>query len=120
MSEGRGLVAVAAELQPQVIEALDGWSLHFCADGECAIEYLWDGSPDIIVLDFELPRMTAYDVIRHLAMRRPELLARTVVLIGGDESAHALIHSVAVGGRLAKPFTAAALSATVHILDHHS
>jgi CheY-like chemotaxis protein len=109
VSPGRALVAVAAELQQQVIEALDGWTLHVCADGEEAIDHLWEGSPDAIVLDFDLPRMTAYDVIRHLAMRRPELLCRTTLLMGSDENARALIQGVAVGRCLAKPVGVQAL-----------
>ncbi len=96
MSYGRALVAVAAELQQQVIEALDGWILHTFPDGESAIDHLWEGSPDLIVLDFDLPRMTAYDVVRHLSMRRPELLERTVVLIDGNDNARALIEGVTI------------------------
>ena len=96
MSQGRALVAVAAELQQQVIEALDGWTLHAFPDGESAIDHLWEGSPDLIVLDFDLPRMTAYDVVRHLSMRRPELLPRTVVLIDGNDHARALIEGVTI------------------------
>ena len=96
VSQGRALVAVAAELQQQVIEALDGWTLHAFPDGESAIDHLWEGSPDLIVLDFDLPRMTAYDVVRHLSMRRPELLPRTVVLIDGNDNARALIEGVTI------------------------
>lgn len=96
VSQGRALVAVAAELQQQVIEALDGWILHAFPDGESAIDHLWEGSPDLIVLDFDLPRMTAYDVVRHLSMRRPELLDRTVVLIDGNDNARALIEGVTI------------------------
>jgi CheY-like chemotaxis protein len=103
LTQGQALVAVAAELQPTVIEALDGWSLSFCVDGEEAIEQLWEGSPDLILLDFDLPRMTAYDVVRHLAMRRPELLDRTIVLVGPDENARALIQDVGVGRCLSRP-----------------
>jgi len=113
VSQGRALVAVAAELQQQVIEALDGWTLHAFPDGESAIDHLWEGSPDLIVLDFDLPRMTAYDVVRHLAMRRPELLARTTLLMGTDDNAHALIQGVAVGRCLAKPVAAQLLSDSV-------
>jgi DNA-binding NarL/FixJ family response regulator len=113
VSHARALVAVAAELQPRVIEALDGWNLLFCADGEEAIDHLWDGSPDAIILDFDLPRMTAYDVVRHLAMRRPELVARTVVLIDGEHYVQSLIQGVAVGRCLSKPIAVSSLSEAV-------
>jgi CheY-like chemotaxis protein len=113
VSHARAPVAVAAELQPQVIEALDGWSLRFCADGEEAIGHLWDGSPDAIILDFDLPRMTAYDVVRHLALRRPELLARTVMLVDGEHSSQSLIQGVAIGRSLSKPIAVPSLSEAV-------
>ena len=116
MSQGRALVAVAAELQQQVIEALDGWTLHAFPDGESAIDHLWEGSPDLIVLDFDLPRMTAYDVVRHLSMRRPELLPRTVVLIDGNDHARALIEGVTIRHCIDK---SAGHSGTVSALRAH-
>lgn len=116
VSQGRALVAVAAELQQQVIEALDGWTLHAFPDGESAIDHLWEGSPDLIVLDFDLPRMTAYDVVRHLSMRRPELLDRTVVLIDGNDHARALIENVTIRHCIDKSVGDAAITTALRAL----
>jgi DNA-binding NarL/FixJ family response regulator len=106
LSQPRALVAVAAELQQQVIDALDGWELHVSPDGEDAIGCLWEASPDLVVIDFDLPRMTAYDLVRHLCMRRPELLCRTLILVEHDDAARALLEDVAIGCTLEKPFDA--------------
>jgi len=119
VSQGRALVAVAAELQQQVIDALDGWVLHAFPDGEAAIDHLWEGSPDLIVLDFDLPRMTAYDVVRHLSMRRPELLDRTVVLIDGNDNARALIEGVTIRRCIDKSAGHTATASALRALTTH-
>jgi DNA-binding response OmpR family regulator len=111
--QGRALVAVGAELQQQLVEVLRGWAVISVADGEAAIDHLWEGSPDLVILDFDLPRQSAYDVIRHLSMRRPELLDRTIVLFDGPPEVHALVHAVPIGTRLQKPFDAANLESAI-------
>jgi CheY-like chemotaxis protein len=88
--------------------------VHAVADGEAAIEHLWDASPNLIVLDLELPRHSAYDVLRHLSMYRPELLVRTVAIIAASSpEMNALVHAVTVGSYLEKPVDAASLRSAV-------
>ena len=113
MPQGRALVAVGAELRQQLVEVLRGWAVIAVADGESAIDHLWEGSPDLIILDFDLPRQSAYDVIRHLSMRRPELLPRTIALFDGDPEVRALVHAVPIGTRLEKPVDASNLRTAI-------
>jgi DNA-binding response OmpR family regulator len=86
-----------------------GWAVTSVADGEAAIDYLWEGATDLVILDFDLPRQSAYDVIRHLSMHRPELLDHTIVLFDGAPEAQALVHAVPIGTRLQKPFDSESL-----------
>ncbi len=73
-------------------------------DGESAIEKLWSGSYDCILLDLMLPRLSGFDVVRHLMMRRPELLKATVIMTAAGDASLQFIDPTAVGMVLRKPF----------------
>jgi DNA-binding response OmpR family regulator len=73
-------------------------------DGESAIEKLWSGSYDCILLDLMLPRLSGFDVVRHLMMRRPELLKATVIMSAAGDASLQFIDPNAVGKVLRKPF----------------
>ena len=73
-------------------------------DGESAIEKLWSGSYDCILLDLMLPRLSGFDVVRHLMMRRPELLKATVIMTAAGDASLQFIDPTAVGKVLRKPF----------------
>jgi len=73
-------------------------------DGESAIEKLWTGSYDCILLDLMLPRLSGFDVVRHLMMRRPELLKATVIMTAAGDASLQFIDANAVGKVLRKPF----------------
>ena len=73
-------------------------------DGESAIEKLWTGSYDCILLDLMLPRLSGFDVVRHLMMRRPELLKATVIMTAAGDASLQFIDPTAVGKVLRKPF----------------
>ncbi len=73
-------------------------------DGEKAIEHLMKEDFDAIVLDLMLPRLSGFDVIRHLMMHRPELLKATVVMTGAKESSLQFIDPKQLHAVLRKPF----------------
>ncbi|HVT44667.1 MAG TPA: response regulator [Thermoanaerobaculia bacterium] len=73
-------------------------------DGEEAIEHLWSGVFDAIVLDLMLPRLSGFDVIRHLMMHRPELLRTTIVMTAAQDSSLQFIDQSVVHAILRKPF----------------
>lgn len=54
-----------------------------CADGEEALRSIMDLHPDVAVLDFQMPRMTALDVVRRLAATGVE--TRVVLLTMVDD-----------------------------------
>jgi DNA-binding response OmpR family regulator len=82
-------------------------------DGESAIEKLWSGSYDCILLDLMLPRLSGFDVVRHLMMRRPELLKATVIMSAAGDASLQFIDPTAVGKVLRKPFDLAILPGVV-------
>jgi DNA-binding response OmpR family regulator len=73
-------------------------------DGEGAIVNLFEGHFDAIVLDLMLPRLSGFDVIRHLMMHRPEMLAATIVITGAQESSLQFIDRSLLREVLIKPF----------------
>jgi len=73
-------------------------------DGEGAISQLFTGFFDAIILDLMLPRLSGFDVIRHLMMRRPELLKSTIIVTGAQDSTLQFIDANELYAVLHKPF----------------
>ena len=42
----------------------EGYSVHWVADGEAALEWLERNSPDLVILDLMLPKINGFDVLR--------------------------------------------------------
>ena len=53
-----------------------------CSDGEAALRMLDDSRPDIVLADIELPGLSGYDLVRHMA-DRPRLAGIPVLLMSG-------------------------------------
>jgi len=80
------------------------------AEGDAAIERLTHGSYDCVLLDLTLPRLSGFDVLRHLMIRKPELLKSTVIMTAATDESLQFIDPATVGGVLRKPFAIAALA----------
>ena len=80
------------------------------AEGDAAIERLTHGTWDCVLLDLMLPRLSGFDVLRHLMIRKPELLKKTVIMTAAADESLQFIDPSAVGGVLRKPFAVAALA----------
>ena len=88
-------------------------ALTIVAEGDSAIERLTRGSYDAILLDLTLPRLSGFDVLRHLMIRKPAMLKSTVIMTAASDESLQFIDPSSVGGILRKPFPVAALSALV-------
>jgi len=42
----------------------EGYNVHWAADGEAALEWLGEHSPDLVILDLMLPKVNGFDVLR--------------------------------------------------------
>jgi CheY-like chemotaxis protein len=78
-------------------------------DGDVAIEHLVDDGYDCVLLDLTLPRLSGFDVLRHLMMRQPELLRATIVMTAASDESLQFIDRTLIAGVLRKPFEVAAL-----------
>ncbi len=78
-------------------------------DGDAAIQHLEKGQYDCILLDLMLPHLSGFDVLRHIVLRRGELLKRTFIMTAASDESLQFIDRAAVAGVLRKPFEVATL-----------
>jgi len=90
-------------IRERIEAAFTEWDVTPAIDGEQAIELLWSGMFDVVLLDMMLPRLSGYDVIRHMSMRRPELLQRTIVFSGANDIDTAFIEGLNIRKIIKKP-----------------
>jgi CheY-like chemotaxis protein len=79
------------------------------AEGDSAIERLVHGEYDCILLDLTLPRLSGFDVLRHLMLRRPQMLKSTIVMTAATDESLQFIDPKSVAGVLRKPFAVGVL-----------
>jgi CheY-like chemotaxis protein len=86
------------------------------AEGDAAIERLVHASFDAILLDLTLPRLSGFDVLRHLMLHRPDLLKATVVMTAATDESLQFIDAQSVAGVLRKPFAVGMLAEMVETI----
>ena len=74
-------------------------------NGDVAIESLIAEPYDCVLLDLTLPRLSGFDVLRHMAMRQPEMIRNTIILTAATDESLQFIDGTAVAGVLRKPFS---------------
>ncbi len=102
------------EDEPMITDRIESALQATCAvttvtDGDVAIQQLERGRYDCILLDLMLPHLSGFDVLRHLVMRRGDLLKRTFIMTAATDESLQFIDRKAVGGVLRKPFEVAML-----------
>ena len=99
---------VIADRIQQVLDST--CAITLVGEGDAAIERLMHNEYDCILLDLTLPRLSGFDVLRHLMIRKPELLKATVIMTAAADESLQFIDPAAVGGVLRKPFAVATLA----------
>jgi DNA-binding response OmpR family regulator len=79
-------------------------SIVTVADGDTAIEHLVAEPYDCVILDLTLPRLSGFDVLRHMTLRQPEMLRNTIIMTAATDESLQFIDANAVAGVLRKPF----------------
>jgi CheY-like chemotaxis protein len=111
---GRVLLVEDEPMITDRIEAMLGeYAVTTVAEGEAAIQRLESADYDCILLDLMLPHLSGFDVLRHLMLRRGELLKRTFIMTAATDESLQFIERDAVAGVLRKPFEVATLPALV-------
>ena len=78
-------------------------------DGDAAIQHLATGKYDCILLDLMLPHLSGFDVLRHIMLRRGDLLKRTFIMTAASDESLQFIDRATVAGVLRKPFEVSTL-----------
>jgi two-component system response regulator RegX3 len=64
----------------------EGFDALLAADGESALGFLAANSIDLMLLDMLLPRLSGFDILRHLKSNSPKMLDRTIVITAAADS----------------------------------
>ncbi|HYM61839.1 MAG TPA: response regulator [Thermoanaerobaculia bacterium] len=88
-------------------------SLTTVTDGDAAIHHVLSEDYDCILLDLMLPHLSGFDVLRHLILRKPELLKATVIMTAATDESLQFIDRNSVAEVLRKPFPVASLAGIV-------
>jgi DNA-binding response OmpR family regulator len=91
----------------------DSCVVNTVAQGDAAIHSLMRGTYDCVLLDLMLPHLSGFDVLRHIILRKPELLRATVIMTAATDESLQFIDANAVAGVLRKPFEVGMLPALV-------
>ena len=92
----------------------DGYTVVEASDGAEAIQQVDQYTPDILVLDLNLPGLDGYGVISHLRSRpATENIPIIVLTAKGDEDNEVRVFELGADDFLSKPFRARALSARI-------
>jgi two-component system response regulator MprA len=85
-------------------------------DGRSAVALLAHHTFDALVLDLILPELSGFEVLRFVAERAPELLARTIVLTTVPESRWGTVEEThACAAVLRKPFSLDELQSALRV-----
>lgn len=93
----------------RIESVLSGASVTSVTDGDAAIQHLVAGQFDCVLLDLMLPHLSGFDVLRHIVLRRGDLLKRTFIMTAATDESLQFIDRSAVAGVLRKPFEIASL-----------
>ncbi len=81
---------------------LQGYAVRTAADGTEALAQLQIASPDVIILDHQMPRMSGLALLRHLRASAPEIAVILVTALLNPET-HRLAQQLGVRACLQKP-----------------
>lgn len=79
----------------------EGWEVNEAIDGKEALEKVLQWQPDLLILDYKMPRLTGAEVYQRLQLHGIEL---TVILISSYLELENLASNLGIAYYLHKPF----------------
>jgi DNA-binding response OmpR family regulator len=98
----------------QLVLTKAGYQVHTAADGEQGLESVREQRPDLILLDFVMPRMNGYQFCRELTADQ-KLRDIPVILMSakGDQVGERFVKVMGIVDYITKPFSPEAITAVV-------
>ena len=98
----------------QLVLTKAGYQVNIAPDGEAGLEAVRAQQPDVILLDFVMPRMNGYQFCREL-VADPKLRDIPVVLMSakGDQVGERFVKVMGIVDYITKPFSPEAITAVV-------
>src|SRR6185436_4887475 len=106
----------------QLVLTKAGYQVQTAVDGEAGLEAVRAQRPDVILLDFVMPRMNGYQFCREL-VADPALRDIPVVLMSakGDQVGERFVKVMGIVDYITKPFSPEAITAVVqHTIGKYS
>ena len=106
----------------QLVLTKAGYQVHTAVDGEAGLEAVRAQRPELILLDFVMPRMNGYQFCREL-VADPKLRDIPVVLMSakGDQVGERFVKVMGIVDYITKPFSPEAITAVVqHTIGKYS
>ena len=99
----------------QLVLTRAGFRVETASDGEAGVASARQARPDLILLDFVMPRMNGYQLCRALKDQAPELANLPIVLMSakGDRIRDQFVQQTGAIDAITKPFDAQALVAVI-------
>lgn len=113
---GKGRVLLVEDepmITDRIEHVLSDYAVTAVTEGDAAIQRVETTPFDCILLDLMLPHLSGFDVLRHLILRRPDLLPRTFIMTAATDESLQFIEASAVAGILRKPFEVGTLPSLV-------
>jgi DNA-binding response OmpR family regulator len=98
----------------QLVLTKAGYDVHTAPDGEAGLAAVREDRPDVILLDFVMPKMNGYQFCRELTAD-PKLREIPVVLMSakGDQVGERFVKVMGIVDYITKPFSPEAITAVV-------
>jgi CheY-like chemotaxis protein len=98
----------------QLVLTRAGYRVEIAADGEAGLEQARASRPDLVLLDFVMPKMNGYQVCRELA-DDPDLKNVPIVLMSakGDQVGERFVKVMGIVDYITKPFSPEAITGVV-------
>ena len=98
----------------QIIGTRAGMAVDKASDGLDALEKLRSDSYDLLMLDLMMPRVSGYDILRHLEVQ--PRCPRVVVVTAAGDAQLAALNSPLVNCVIRKPFNVGAITEILNAL----
>jgi DNA-binding response OmpR family regulator len=106
---------VIADLIDQILR-FEGYAISHVVDGQSAVEFVEEHTPDLVLMDLMLPVMSGLDASRMIKGSNADCVCQTpIVAMSAGVNLRAAAGSLPVDGVLAKPFDIDELLATVSV-----